>query len=287
MKELLEVKRLLSSSSCSLFLEGKKVQPEFFLLKKEEKKSLCAIDGGSSPLLITPSVCIVYVRVASVHYLPKNISLENYLVTIIPFEKDNNLYVRATAIHSSGQEELFAEPIKTFGDNPSLESIGGLARKLLEWRYVKKAQSKVDIVLWDGSLTTITKVEKNHKPIGCIAVAKSTSAMGSWQGFSKQGLWAARVNQETYFARLHEKSKHILRIDTNNKELLDSLVAWSCDPVFLGYPYPLVVADELARVSFAQTSSLRAQLQSVLGEDWKNLSFGEQDAHSILDSMKF
>ncbi|MFB6199017.1 MAG: hypothetical protein ABEI52_12245, partial [Halobacteriaceae archaeon] len=60
----------------------------------------------------------------------------------------------------------------------------------------------------------------------------------------------------------------------------------SDDPVFPGYPYGLIEADRLARVSHDEAAAKRTRLQSAFGKDWERVEkrLHTRDAHDILDS---
>ena len=59
------------------------------------------------------------------------------------------------------------------------------------------------------------------------------------------------------------------------------------DPVFIGYPYGLVEADKLARISNQEADLLKTQLMVSFGKDWKKVknSLNSMNAHQILDNI--
>ena len=92
-------------------------------------------------------------------------------------------------------------------------------------------------------------------------------------------------------ARLHKRSKHIFKVEICNKfdlinynKIFGCLALNSADPVFLGYPYGLIKADENARVDSEMTEYIRIHfLKSV---DAENLE-SSKNAHQILDKIRF
>ena len=63
----------------------------------------------------------------------------------------------------------------------------------------------------------------------------------------------------------------------------------STDPVFIGYPYPLVDVDSYSRVSDNERIMMATTIHTKLGKDillLKN-SLATSDAHDILDHIKF
>lgn len=93
--------------------------------------------------------------------------------------------------------------------------------------------------------------------------------------------------------KLHSKSRHVFRLDVlvfggrTLSEIAAVLVTQSCDAAFLGYPYPLVFADRLARVANQETQALRCRLLAACKVQGKILDddLASLDAHLILDSI--
>jgi len=106
-------------------------------------------------------------------------------------------------------------------------------------------------------------------------------------------LQASELIPDPGIVKLHAKSRHVFRLDVlaNEKrsvrDIASLLAVQSCDAAFLGYPYPLVLADRLARVPLRETQGLRCRLLAackvqgaVLETDLASL-----DAHGILDAL--
>ncbi|PIN81436.1 hypothetical protein COV13_01310 [Candidatus Woesearchaeota archaeon CG10_big_fil_rev_8_21_14_0_10_32_9] len=100
---------------------------------------------------------------------------------------------------------------------------------------------------------------------------------------------------ETCFVKLHPKSEHILRVDflSEQKDLLkialENLSLNCSDPVFFGYPFGLIMADDFARVSKQEVSELKAEAFVKLGKnsDLVEEAAKSSDAHAVLDKAKF
>lgn len=299
--------------------------------KKElSKKHVIALDGGSAPLLITPIVCLLYVRVVSYsttkpvitkqegmilatydtkqHVKEVTKQSHNQYITVKFFEekKEKREEKEEHAQEDQG-EELFSIELKELGDEPTLLKAANLGRKLLEWRLAKKEKQtrkeSESLIIWDGAFDTHSVVEEKNLP--CIlAIAKSTHKEQNWMQFRKEGIWLALQKEKNmYFTKLHAQSKVIVRLDLckcsaceqkKHEEKIEQLLEnlsqlslWSCDPVFLGYPYPLIVADQLARISNEEAQRMKTRIQMLAKKDWETISFGSQESHSILDTIKF
>ncbi len=98
---------------------------------------------------------------------------------------------------------------------------------------------------------------------------------------------------EMFFVKLHDKSKYIFRFEIFNaqKERAEetiSAIAGNCiDPIFIGYPYGLVEADRLARVSNREKESLRMMFLVKLKGKGIEKFLNAGNAHQILDRINF
>ncbi len=70
-------------------------------------------------------------------------------------------------------------------------------------------------------------------------------------------------------------------------KVLGILAEASKDPVFIGYPYGLIEADKLARVSNEEAEFLKVRLISKAGKERSKIIgyMKTVDAHSILDNI--
>ena len=260
MKEILD--RLQPSNE--LYMGNTKIQPNYKQLAQTKRETITAVDGGSALLLLTSNYCIAFVRIVAVQLEPRRIKKkEGYLIAQAKENKVQVLY---------DERELFCEQLE-------LEKAIDLARKLLEWELVKETKGTV---VWDGAFDTKYDFEKPPK---CVALAKSTGAIGSFSVFENapRAPWIAHSGKYV-FAKLH-KDGRVFRVD--GKGDFNKLVAWSQDPVFVGYPYPLILADQLARVSNDEKLALRIRLKATAASRWSEIARGEQNSHDILDKIQY
>ena len=104
---------------------------------------------------------------------------------------------------------------------------------------------------------------------------------------SKEGSYMSDV----YYAKLHKAAKNIFRVEfdaassmIDYHKVMGTLASLSGDPVFLGYPYPLIKVDQFARVTNNEKSQLRARfLNKVKIDDIESSS----NSHNILDNIMF
>lgn len=278
MNNLLE-RIIATKTSPELWLEGKKVIPEFSRLDSQQAQTITAVDGGSAAILETTAMHVLFVRIVAVQLEPRRIVKKEGFIVASAQEKAT---VQVQFISEEQEETLFTT------QELELSEAAGLGRKMLEWKMVDSCKDQV--VIWDGSFTTKYDFEESFVPKG-LALAKSSTAIGSWDVFSEspEAPWIATANGLS-FVRLSAQGK-VFRAENkselSNQEAFVHLVPWSQDPVFLGYPYPLILADQLARVSNDERSALRIRLKATAGERWEKLSQGIQDAHDILDNIQY
>jgi hypothetical protein len=90
------------------------------------------------------------------------------------------------------------------------------------------------------------------------------------------------------FVRLHEKSRHVFRLDAAPAERAGDaaalLASHAADAGFPGYPYGLAAADQLARVSRQEAERQKAVFLATAGKELQAALAGT-DAHGVLDQL--
>ena len=188
--------------------------------------------------------------------------------------------------------------------------------------YVKNVSER-SILILDGSLQCTYTGEQKYmndllknlklKEILLMSIAK-TNSLSTDTGASVESvlknisnelpngynMWfyhpLIKLDSEDYsadimMAKLHKRSKHIFKVEISNKfnlvnysKIFGCLAINSADPVFLGYPFGLVKADELARIDKENASYLRMRfLKNIDDVNFES----SKNAHSILDSIRF
>lgn len=126
------------------------------------------------------------------------------------------------------------------------------------------------------------------------------SVIQQLQRFEKKGSWVyapvfsffeQKHQAVVSFVKLHPAAKHMFRFEiaAQQKEKLVAVASWlaalSHDAAFLGYPYGLVVADQLARVSTKEKEYGKTLFLSHAGK--KEFATSALNAHDILDTMQY
>lgn len=197
-----------------------------------------------------------------------------------------------------------------------ISRIGDIARRFAEISTARKiVESKgCDAVVLDGTLQAtlpnekelldeLYKAAEKNKVIVC-ALAKSTSIFtnsgasatnvlnrigpkSSWMYHPVTDISIDSHKADMYFLKLHERSRHVFRFEVlkgqDSSNVISSLKSLSKDPVFLGYPYPLIQADKFARVSNQEKDLMKTKV--LAKQPWIEEHLSSSDVHDILDSM--
>ena len=146
-------------------------------------------------------------------------------------------------------------------------------------------------VILSGLSKTTSLFTENGSLLG--AVLERISNNGSWFYHPIVDINNENHKAEMYFVRLHDSSKHVFRLEifSEQKEeaeqVINEIASNCCDPIFLGYPYGLVEADRIARVSNQEKESLKTMLLVKLRNKNIEKYLSAVNAHEILDRISF
>ncbi|MFT4326247.1 MAG: DNA double-strand break repair nuclease NurA [Candidatus Woesearchaeota archaeon] len=186
-----------------------------------------------------------------------------------------------------------------------------LAKELSEKGFVDErnnTKSPLNVIVLDGSSMPHNSFEqKVLEPLqNVIGISKTSNIATKTQSvahilekIAQYEMWLCDAFEKNEyklsFVRLHKKSVSALRIDYKKTTDLETIGALhiltelSKDPTFYGYPYPLLIADQEARVSNEEVSYAKTKILMKAKE--KGL-FIEQEhqrksTHDILDAIRF
>lgn len=274
------------------------------LTSSPQEKTIAFIDGGQAEILSAGNFCLSFIRVFSQVFQgmekKERYNHEFYLFTRAVWENDE-LYYKSTIFPLTekmiDEADLFISSMDTTIRNgverASIVKISSMARRFAELSLA--ARITADFVVLDGTLEATYKNEENYlQKLGrnSCAVAKTSSLFTQsgnnplmlFRNIGMENCWYYPVTEAMSFVKLHPQAKHIFRFE-GNKEALPYLLFHCSDALFLGYPYGLLFADKMARVSTEEKESLMAKF--LLAADNKEIVkyLHTQDAHSILDRM--
>ena len=295
-----------------------KISAENFRLISESNADFLFVDGGNAELIKSPDFSLQFIRILGIYN--KNSSKSLHVSEFYSFAKAElegskkkfrvkNVFLRGKKIIPDDfiLQEEFQSPSAAAGFIRRIAEISMAAE-------VSKTMPKNDIILLDGALEANCKTEAEfllnlHQTASkygvllcslakttAMTTAKGTSIISVFSSVAPEGKWFYQVKKDIptmLFAKLHPNSSYIFKIETNNADvkanenIICALAKISKDPVFLGYPFGLIEADRLARVSNREKEILKLELSAKFGNLWKNVEKEEKalNAHDILDSI--
>ncbi len=281
------------------------------------------VDGGNSELVKTANLSLQAMRVAAVVVKGGKItgSRRKEFYVLATESENNGKIERKAKIYDNGNEIEVTEAGD--GNSGKLVKMCESIRKCSEIKLASEMAEECgqeSIVVLDGTLEAANEMEKRHyqqlyheagmRNVMIAAVAKTSALMtdkgdsfaalvnensgsGCWHYYPVAKVRTAMHLAEMFFAKLNESSRHVFRCEVYKEqagrmaEVAAELRENSRDLSFPGYPYGLVMADKLARVSDREAGYLRAKLFTAAGKKWQKLesSLSAVNAHEILDSI--
>jgi hypothetical protein len=272
-------------------------ETQFFPIVKAEVPDAAFVDGGSAVLFATPARCFGLIKVAVVHTAGlkrKEVAMHSYLVSITA--NGGSFLVRSEALGGADKKvsacldgeftipeatpEMLLDPLRTLAEYAvapdGLVVHDGSLRNPVPYLSCKPKDTAVAVAKTSGVLTS------GQRPVGLALLHRSPA--GAWRTH------LATNGVQTHAAKLHERSGHIFFIEGKrvSDEVFSLLAAWSADMSFPGYPYPLILADQLARVTNNERDAWRMILSSdqnaakILSDELK-----ANDAHAMLEHILY
>lgn len=297
------------------------LKPSNFIkvLTTDTPSKIAFIDGGNGTIAKSPNFtislnrlyCSVFQGKKKIHIMP-NLTEEFFscIQRKVDHTAKKSQITHNVILYSSSSNKTHlpdVDHVTTALNNvPADDSrIHTLPRSLGEWRLALSALetlSSGDILVMDGSLTTINKIEVDYanklfekaqsKDVAVCAISKTShlltrggeSLLNRVNDISQQtgyDRWRVNVASDVtphdpgfvMAVKLHPKAKFSFRFeilqaqhkkmnDTRISHILASLAANSNDVSFLGYPYGLVDADRFAQVRQQEVKMYVGMLES-------------------------
>lgn len=266
------------------------------------EKPITFIDGGQAELLYGGNIHLSFIRVASLTMSGTtkiNQAVHEFYVLVTSTFKESDIWYEGKVFTTATPliNNIFIPSndatIRTGQERAPISRISSMARRFAE---LSLAQKQRGFVIIDGTLQkTMTGEEQYLEKLSpAVSALAKTCQLFTTQGNNPAvllqrlspypGCWRYAVDETTSFAKLHGKSKHLFRSE-GDASVLPFLLSQSSDPVFLGYPYGLILVDRLARVSNEEKNSLKARI--LLREENRELQdyLNTLNAHEILDNF--
>ncbi len=218
-----------------------------------------------------------------------------------------------------------ADAIPENDTSAALGKAAGDIRRLCEIAAAKWAAKELGknktaekLVVLDGTLEAFTETERkeilqliaeakeSNAAVGALAktcsllTTSGDSVIAATENIAKESGYLCLANGKTgkhnaavAVARLNSNSSHLFRVESAGdvKELLSALKSQSNDLAFPGYPYGLIMADRLARISNNESELLKTKITAMAAASSKLkmlISHAKSlDAHGVLDRMQF
>lgn len=144
-------------------------------------------------------------------------------------------------------------------------------------------------------LTSLSKTTSLFTDNGNLlsVVLQNISNLPAWFYYPIVEINNTNHKAEMFFVKFHHKSKHVFRFEIFNaqrakaEEIINELASNCIDPIFIGYPYGLVEADKIARISNQEKESLKTMFLVKLRNKNIEKYLSSVNAHEILDKISF
>jgi len=253
---------------------------------------------------------------------------KEFYILINAINQENNIIYK-TKFFGLRKETInfdsFDATIRQGKHRVSISQIGNAIRRFFELETAKNITAELnnnDIILVDGDLkASVTNeieyltelytkaIEKNiaicaisktselftEKGNALVPVLNEISPQGEWYYFPLVEIENNGHQVDMYIVKLHKSSRYVFKLEIFNKvkyeaeEVFSLLRKNSKDAVFLGYPYGLIEADNLARISNKEIDFLKTIFFTKLGKDNEKISqyLNTLNTHQILDSIGY
>ncbi len=293
----------------SILLKGSSfaLQPTHFQLIPTQRadRTIAFVDGGQGEILSGGNFSLHFIRIAGVVFKDnrkrKSIIHEFYVFTTA-FSNGQDIIYSGKIFPVQGKALISENVLRISSRDPTIRVgtemapisvIATIARRFAELQLA--AQLDAEAVILDGTLEpTFLNEETYLTPLGkkVSALAKTSTLftrsgnnpMQLLQKYGPFSCWKYAVDSKTYFVKLHPQAKHIFRFE-GDPDLLPELMRNSADALFLGYPYGLILADKIARVSNKEVSSLRMNFLLRKENEEIQQYLRSTNAHEILDNL--
>ncbi len=291
------------------FLAKKTIDAEidkkkFIKIEKEAVGKIYAVDGGNATIYDGGTWILQKIRVSIVGYNLKKIFEQKKAV------ETHLIYGWSENKIEKKFDNFDAEMPGLSFDGLKFEDIGDHIRKIIETMTAMKFLEKMDnndILLIDGIFSSESKDEKwavdklvdeaKRRSIILVGIAKTsrlrTKSGGNMLGLiaknSPAGKWHYKLEDNDFAVKLHNQSENVFRINVSSdiEKCLPILAFYSKDPLIAGYPYPLIKADKISRISENESMLERNLIRLGAKKEGFYEDIKTQLFHSKLDKRNF
>ncbi len=304
--------------------EGVKIDVSNFesIEPSDQDQTVCFIDGGNSELISSSEFSFQFMRLVATSFKKNQFISLNKKEIYVLVSLNNDNYEVHTEPETVFNGMIFHAYDKTLSESNRMVSaskVGNVIRRFAELDYAKEMTAHCNHLIIDGSFDAIFTHEQeylnalrqsgddNHTGLGalsksCRLVTRSGASMitllldispdSNWH-YNKVFNKRDPALHDISFVKLHPLADYIFRLDfypeCDVRGLLACLLESCKDPVFIGYPYGLIKADQVARISNKESEMLKTRVMMESGVNWKKLQKNSRslNAHQILDNISF
>lgn len=256
-------------------------------------------DGGNGAVFSSPNCRVEFVRLCAITYEGderKEIVKKEGVLFLR--RKNGKIIVEGEDFEFSIVIEENDDELRVGYEIVSIERVAGVCRFILECKFLLQFDG---LLVRDGPLIARNKYEQEalapflkRESVGVVKAHSvvSENGLSAENVLERKGVWSYSIGSEgdieLFMARLSPNTKHLFRIDcVGESEAIIGYLSTLNDPTFLGYPYPLVLADRLGRVGERELAGLKMRFMAESKEKWKSFenAMHGSDAHSVLDNM--
>ena len=245
---------------------------------KVPDENVIAIDGGSSKIVDGGAWAIGLVRIGEVEYNKKGKvgeKVEDYWVGISEDE-----------IKVIKNKETIKVPVKLRDVDNQFETAIGDVRKYLEWKHASETSKLVlmDSILKPIETWQVEMIKRMKRVVGIPKTNRKGLNGRSLIGLISKhpGSWIYKLD-DLIFVKFHPISEYVYRVDLKGVDLniIPKIAFFAYDPELIGYPYPLLKVDKIARITNEEKRTLEYKIKEKLGDLVDDLK--SQDMHRNLD----
>ena len=213
----------------------------------KNKNEVLAVDGGSGIIFDGGSSIVAKIKIGVVGYKEKNKILENikeYLMLVI--DSNNNRIIK------------FFPDINVKLTKKEIEDLPNEARENIEKITLKELSKKHPgaLILADGHQEVSSKNVVSICKTSRAKTKSGRSLLGQLNELGEEKLkgekWFYKISDGEFIVKFHELSKFcyrvILKDNADVRKIFGMIADYSKDPEIIGYPYPLLKVDKIARL---------------------------------------
>tara|TARA_Y100000310_G_scaffold268359_1_gene280930 strand:- start:764 stop:1735 length:972 start_codon:yes stop_codon:yes gene_type:complete len=279
---------------------------------QEKETTIAFVDGGNAELLAASNFSLQLVKVAAITYNGKQRQKSIKTECTVFIKEVDNQYV--ATFHGINHPALTFDPydnnLTQLNTKLDPSSIINPIRKILEAELAQKTEA--DIIILDGELnpksqqelqalenlytkSTVAAIAKTNDLVtetgnAFVPVLRTQAPNEAWL-YHPLGTWS----RDLAILQLHKKARYAFKAERYPlsvltwNEIAAALKSNASDPVFLGYPYGLIEADRIARITNQELEYQKTKIMIKLGSDAKLLETYQttKNTHEILDTLSF